>query len=428
MKNTFTFLFLGLWLVTAPLFAQKRSAKLYVADIGVTDSAQTKRRNDEIKFQAKTQVNNLLELLLLLTSGDLTESQRTSVIQNSYLPNSNQIFYSDGVIVEDDIDPKHTAYNNTADFLVDRYLRNLGLFYSKSDTATTPTIAFTQQITSPVMQGKEYMFIKVFFTSTFLGKHNQFDSVAYKPVQRVAELRVEAVEGKWRTFITRLAFLQPDETLSQLESPVISKESGPKRPIDAQSFTFRRAGTPADSLTIKWDTQWLNVIHSSTKKIPVGFYQFRNTGITNDHSVSISLTNKDEHLTFQQANKAKLEFDKAGVIHTPVKGPKNYRIWGWIQIATGALAMGASYATYSTIRSDYNAYTSRLNTLNSEYAIWQTLTQQPGDSPAAPMPFNQYANPGIYASYGGTVLGGALIMNGIRLLRKAHKATLNSTK
>lgn len=426
MKNIFTFLILGFLLATAPLFAQKRASKIYVADVGVTDPDQTKRRNDEIKFQAKTQINNLLQLLNLLSSSDLTESQRTSVIQNSYLPNSNQIFFNDGVVVEDDIDPKHTAYNNTADLLVDRYLRNLGLFYSKPDTATAPTIAFTQQITSPVTQGKEYMYIKVFFTSTFLGKHNQFDSIAYKPVQRVAELRVEAVEGKWRTFITRLAFLQPDETLSQLDSPVISKESGPKRPIDAKLFTFRRVGTPADSLTIKWDTQWMNVISSSTKKIPVGFYQFRSTGTTNDHSVSIALTKQDEHLTFEQANKARLEFDKAGM--PPPPPPPKYKMWGWIQIATGVLSLGASYATYNTIRSDYNAYTSRLTTLNSEYAIWQTLTQQPGNSPAAAMPFNEYSSPGIYSSYAGTVLGGALIMNGIRYLIKAGKLKSNSTK
>ena len=417
MKNVFTFLLFSFWLVNAPLFAQKKSAKTYVADVGVTDSVQTKRRNDEIKFQAKNQVNNLLELLRIVASGDLTESERSSVIQNSYLPNPNKIFNSDGVVIEDDVNPKHTSYESTADLLVDRYLRDIDLFYSKADT---PTIAFTQLITSPVLQGKDYLYIKVFFTSTFLGKHSQFDSIQYKPVQRVAELRAEAVEGKWRAFITRLAFLQPGETLSQLDTPVISKETGPKRPIDTKLVNFRRIGTLADSVTARWDAQWLNVINSSTKVIPVGFYQFRSSGISNDHSVSITLTKDDKQLTFRQINGTTLDFKQTGLKDDP-KHWRRYRLLGWSQIAAGVLALGASYATYSAIRSDYNTYTSRLNSLNAEYAIWRTLTQQPGDNPTVPMSFTSYASPGIYAVYGGGAAGSGLLINGIRYLLKAGK-------
>ena len=229
--------------------AQKNAPKVYVAKVtSAPGIIANKRDRDEITFQAKNTIKELEATLNMLTDTSMTESERTSIIENSYLPNQNKLFLNDAVVIEDDIDPRHRSAATTADLPVDRYLRDLGLFYVK----TTPeaTIAFTQQIATAIQQGKEHPYIKVFFLSTFKGKRSDSDTL-YQPNQRVAELRPEKVDGKWRTYITRLAFLQPGEGVSELTRPVIAVTESVKLPtIKGDETTFRRTDGLADSLLV----------------------------------------------------------------------------------------------------------------------------------------------------------------------------------
>ncbi|MFD2570171.1 hypothetical protein ACFSUS_05965 [Spirosoma soli] len=412
MKNTFTFFLLLIAVVSTPVLAQKGAKKIYVARVNNSDTTITGRDRNEITFQAKNTIKNLEELLGLIVTVT-SEAELDKAIKDSYLPNENQIFYNDGVVVEDDIDPTHTSSKNTADLPVDRYLKNLLIFYSKSDTST---IKFSRIITSSLIEGKAYLYVKVFFTSTFNGKYNDQTNnqinVAYQPVQRVAELRTEKVNGKWRTLIVRLGFPQPDESLTNETKPVISNNSIPKQPIKGKLYSYRSTDNASDSITARWDKSWLNVVRSTTDKVPVGFYQYRKIDNTSQAYVSITLTNKDRLLAFRQANGSKLAFGQV---------VSSNRLLAWIQIIAGTAALGASYVGYSSLQSSHNAYSDRLTALNSEYAIWQTLTQQPGGSSAPPMTFNSYAQPGIYAVYGGGLVGSGLIINGIRQLIRAGK-------
>jgi hypothetical protein len=299
----------------------------------------------------------------------------------------------------------------------------LGLFYIK----TTPeaTIAFTQQIATAIQQGKEQPYIKVFFLSIFKGKRSGSDTL-YQPNQRVAELRPEKVDGKWRTYITRLAFLQPGEGVSELTRPVIATAESVKLPtIKGDETTFRRMDGLSDSLLVKWDQLYLNVVRSSTASIPIGPYQRSGTAIADQTSVRITLTDNDRQLAFTRIDNTSIYFQRVGEkrptrITKPATGPKP--IVAWLQIAVGVAALTASAVGYSTIRSSYDTYTTRLSGMNAEYAVWQTLSQQPGISPAAPISFSTYAQPGIYGVYAGTAIGSGLIINGIRQLLKISKS------
>lgn len=425
MKHTSTFLLLMVLLLLAevPVLAQKNDRKIYTANVGNDKpSPTTKREKDEVIFQAKSKINDFLKTLQTLTFNDLTASERDSVVQNSYLPNQDQIFFNDEVIIEDDVDPRHTSSGNTTDLKVDRYLRDMDLFYSKADTAT---IGFSRIIASPVQEGKDYPYVKVFFTSTFRGRHSQFDTL-YQPTQRVVELRAEKIDGKWRTLITRSGFLRPGEGLTELTKPIISNESGPKQPIRSRETVFLSTGSTLDSIRTKWDQHWLHVVRSSTELLPAGFYQRNSTsGKASQSTISIMLTSKEQRLTFTRIDGSSIVFNDP---NGPVRIKRKYQRQGWLQIIAGTAALSASYVGYSSLQHSYDNYASRLTALNSEYAIWQTLTRQGGGNPTTPITFDRYASPGIYAVYGGTVAGGGLIINGIRHLLKAGKIKSQSRK
>lgn len=424
MKHIFTFLLVALWLTTIPTLAQKRSAKLYIANVsksGQLPPKELKRRNDEIKFQATTKIKNLVDLLNTLTFEGPGEAERNALMRNSFLPSPDQVFYSDDIVIEDDIDPTHISAENAVDVVVEKYLRTMDLFYVKSDTLT---ISFSQLITSEVQEGSDSPYIKVFFTSFFNGKHSQI-TTPYKPVQRVAELRAEKVEGKWRTFITRLAFLHPGEALTQLSKPVIPKDFGPKKPIESPERIYQKKENPIDSITVKSDQNWLNVVRSSIDIVPTGFYQRGIAESKSQGSISIELADQDQKLLFRRIDGSSISFIQKATQQQP---PRNYRLRAWLQIATGIIALGASYAGYTSLQNSYSTYTNKLAGLNSEFAIWQTLTQQAGASPAAPVSFASYASPGIYAVYGGGVVGSGLVINGIRELLKAGKIKRQGSK
>ncbi|GAB3571756.1 hypothetical protein GCM10027578_30570 [Spirosoma luteolum] len=447
MNSTTRLLCLLLVLAVTPLAAQNVASKFYIAKVVKDTNNLPKRDRDEIAFQARTTIANLESLLTSITDSSNGESEVTQIMQNSYNISQNQLFYNDAIIVEDDINPAHRSATNTADLPVDRYLNDLNLFYGKS---STKTIAFSKQITSSVMRstgnGNGYFYVKVFFTSTFRGKRIDSDSL-YQPVDRVAELRADKSSGKWRTYITRLAFPQPGEGLTEVAKPILIPLAD-KKPIKLKANTtlFRRSDGLADSLTVKWNSRHLIIDQSSTYSIPAGTYLRSSVASTDQEHVTIELTNYDQHLIFTRVDNQQLPFDKVGpskavvskkngssALPSPMipvvdatKRAARMRTRAWIEILMGTAALGASYAGYSQLKGTYNTYTAKLTVLNAEYAVWQTLTQQPGAAPATPVSFNAYAQPGIYGVYGGATLGGGLLIDGIRLLIRAHKVKASS--
>ncbi|WP_019989989.1 hypothetical protein [Rudanella lutea] len=169
----------------------------------------------EIRNIARKQIENLRALLNTISFNDVSEFERDAVIKNSFLPNANQIFLNDGVIVEDDINPENTGAGKPVDVPIEKYLRNLDLFYTKTEGFS---IDFTEVIPRNVQNGA-VPYLQVYFLSTFKSQHNQITK-PYQPNRRVAEFRAERVGKGWSVMITRLAFAPSAPQSPQPHTPV----------------------------------------------------------------------------------------------------------------------------------------------------------------------------------------------------------------
>lgn len=187
-----------------------------------------RRATDQIRALARDKVKALSELLNAIANEDLTTYDRKYVVLNSYMPSNDQLFFNDGVIVEDDIDPTHTAPVPGSDAVIDRYLSNLDLFYQKS---TTNTIEFSNIVVGDVKAGDKYPYVKVFFTSHFKGNHKSV-TMPYKPTQRVAEFIAASVDDEWIVYITRLAFQSPNAMQDNIAALPVSTSTNAEKPTN----------------------------------------------------------------------------------------------------------------------------------------------------------------------------------------------------
>lgn len=170
-------------------------------------SQPTLRDAREIQLLAQRKVERgLADLLNTLTFDELGEFERRSIVEDSYNTSPNQIFYSDKVIVEDDLDPRREPGTPPLDLTISKYLSNFDLFYPKSEEQT---IHFTDLRVSGLKKS-DYYYVKVYYTSKFDLRHKQADSV-FEPAERVAEVRAERSDKKWVVYITRLAFTSEND-------------------------------------------------------------------------------------------------------------------------------------------------------------------------------------------------------------------------
>jgi hypothetical protein len=196
---------------------KKLSATLLLFSIGLCTLAQNPAEmssNDKksIRLMARNMVaSNLRGLLNTISFDDVSDVARKEIMENSYLPhsknvsNTNQVFYDDGAIIEDDITPANTVSGKGSDMPVAKYLNNLVGFYGKSDRET---IFFSDVVVSPDISMGNYPYLKVYFKSEFKGEYdpNQKSVAKYQPVWRVAELRVEKEDARWKVYITHIGF------------------------------------------------------------------------------------------------------------------------------------------------------------------------------------------------------------------------------
>jgi tetratricopeptide (TPR) repeat protein len=155
-------------------------------------------KNDEknIKLKAQGAVGRFMDLLNIIATGlDLDVTETEAIMRRSYLPLESKIFFDSAVIVEDDIrkaedvklSKQKTAYS---------YLRDFEIFYKKSESAT---VKFSNFKISNVKQGK-YLYIKVHYDCLFSGQ-SKISNEPYSVQRRVAELRVDKLNNKWKTWV-----------------------------------------------------------------------------------------------------------------------------------------------------------------------------------------------------------------------------------
>ncbi|MCX6214602.1 tetratricopeptide repeat protein [Spirosoma sp.] len=185
----------------------------------------TIRDNDEVKLLARRKVERgLNDLLNVLSLTDLGEAERNALINESFSPGVNQLFADKDVIVEDDISPSRAAVGTVLDVSVEKYLANFDLLYAK---ASQSSIQFSGITVSDLKKGNS-LYVKVFYTSFFSGKHTKIDK-PYVPVRRVAEVRADRAGTKWAVLITRLAFMTQADSTNRLLNNVPLKEAAPRQ-------------------------------------------------------------------------------------------------------------------------------------------------------------------------------------------------------
>jgi tetratricopeptide (TPR) repeat protein len=177
-------------------------------------------KNDEknIKLKAQGAVNRFMDLLNIIATGlDLDVTETEAIMRRSYLPLESKIFLDSTVIVEDDIrkmedtklSKQKTAYS---------YLRDFEIFYKKSESAT---VKFSNFKLSNVKQGN-YVYIKVHYDCLFNGQ-SKISNEPYSIQRRVAELRVEKLNNKWKTWVIDIHYEDSADiaTTTQNDIPVV---------------------------------------------------------------------------------------------------------------------------------------------------------------------------------------------------------------
>lgn len=204
----------------------------------------TTRDNEEVKLLARRKVERgLNDLLNVLSLTDLGEAERNVLISESFSPGINQLFADKDVIVEDDISPARAAAGTVLDMSVEKYLANFDLLYTKNAQST---IQFSNVTVSDLKKGNT-LYVKVFYTSLFVGKHTKIDK-PYVPVRRVAEVRADQVGTKWSVLITRLAFMTQADSMNLGLNNVPLKEAAPRQLVARVDLSLVKSdSTQSDS-------------------------------------------------------------------------------------------------------------------------------------------------------------------------------------
>lgn len=316
-----------LLLLTIPLALAQTKPK--------STTALTAKEQAEIQAIARDKVKNLIDLLNTLTFEDISAFEQDEVIKNSFLPNANQIFLNDGVIIEDDIDPNHSSSAAVVDTPVETYLRNLALFYTKT---ASPSIRYSNVRVLPVL-GTATPYVKVFFTTTFTSKHTKIDK-PYVPTNRVAEFKVERAGKQWLVLITRLAFENPGEGMTLRTKPVVKVVA----PAPVPETIKKSLTTEQQKQKTHYRTQgWLLVL-GGVVGLATSYYTY--SKLQADYK---TYTAKVEVLNAEYDQWRELSAQPTGNRMTPVSFSTYANPGSYVAYGTGAAGLGLSLTGISRL-------------------------------------------------------------------------------
>ncbi|MCE7059228.1 WG repeat-containing protein [Dyadobacter sp. CY343] len=179
--------------------------------LGQTSRTITKADENKIKQEARKLIGNLeFEYDFFLTE---TALQRRSRLAALITPGAGRIFFNDKVIVENDFydaDIKDLE-KSARDKPVEDYFNELSDKFGAHDNGDDPNqgkqvkINLTKVSRVQAVSDADSMYIKVAFEVTYDGKAR--NGYAFKPVDRVAELRLEREGRNWRPYISSIRFL-----------------------------------------------------------------------------------------------------------------------------------------------------------------------------------------------------------------------------
>ncbi|GAA4439784.1 hypothetical protein GCM10023188_36370 [Pontibacter saemangeumensis] len=171
---------------------------------------------DQILSQVDVLVEDYEQLLNTITNSGISLKETELIIANSFATeNKKRLFWNSSAIIEDDINPEKAIADSAADLPVEKYLQDLDLLYSKSES---PSIRFNNvSVSSP--KRKNNFYVKVYYDCLFENKHKK-SKTAYKTVRRVAEVSVDKTDGKWMPYILNVRFFQKQDSINDIQYDV----------------------------------------------------------------------------------------------------------------------------------------------------------------------------------------------------------------
>ncbi|UZR97041.1 hypothetical protein [Chondrinema litorale] len=177
---------------------------LFQLQASAQDDTLTEYDKQAIQYKSKDFIKELASLMNLICDPNVEEYKRKEIINNSFSINANQIFFNEDVIIEDDIDPNFFDWQTSKNLKVSRYLNDLDLFYTKSES---PTITITNVKAFEVKQA-DYIFLPVYFETTFTGNHLVINK-AYQTVKRIATIMARKEGNLWKPLIVSIVHYNP---------------------------------------------------------------------------------------------------------------------------------------------------------------------------------------------------------------------------
>jgi tetratricopeptide (TPR) repeat protein len=187
----------------------KSTSSIYLTDRITTND------DKNIKARAQTVVIRFMNLLNTIATGlDLEVPETEGIIRKSYLPIESKIFYDSAVVVVDDL-RKVESLSQAKEKTAYSYLKDFEIFYKKSEKAS---VSFSNFQVSNIKKGK-YLYIKVTYDCLFANKSKISDE-PFGVQKRVAELRVERHNNKWKAWIIDVHFLDSTDLVETNKNDV----------------------------------------------------------------------------------------------------------------------------------------------------------------------------------------------------------------
>lgn len=233
LKKPFVLLFTSLLLIVGNSFASNGGSELVFGvfdhNFENPDSLQVEKISlnnaHEIGYQAVSILQTFESVLNSVTFNDNTDSELAGYIKNSFTPGQRaRVFYSNSVIIEDDVDPKFDLGKNR-DITAEKYLSDLDLSYEKTPDFS---IKFSNFVASTIKK-KEYIYINIKFDENFGSKYKP-DGTPYPMRHRIAEIRAEKKgKKKWEAFIVGIRYFDPALPVDDGKNivPVVNSDSIP---------------------------------------------------------------------------------------------------------------------------------------------------------------------------------------------------------
>ena len=203
-------------------FTNKLSTKTLNPDSAIADKISAGNAH-EIAYQSVLIVQTFESVLNSITFNDNTATELQSYISNSFTPGKRfRIFYSNNVIIEDDLDPKFDL-GKTKDIAADKYLNEFDLNYEKTPDAS---ISFSNFVVSDIKR-KDYIYVNIKFDETFKSKYKP-EGTKYTLRHRIAEVRAERNGKKnWEAYIVGIRYYDPSDPIYNTNNavPVVNSDT-----------------------------------------------------------------------------------------------------------------------------------------------------------------------------------------------------------